>query len=190
MEALAQPTTPGSEAEIIQAALAGNPKAFDQLLGLYERKIFGYLYRLTNHPQDAEDLTQETFLKVYRALKTFDTKRKFSTWLYTVATNTAYDWLRKKQRRPELFIIDDEESSFETIDPDSPYTTLAPKIDLGKALATIDKPIYRTVLLLFYRDGLSYQEIAEVLNCPLNTVKTYLRRAKQALRQALESPIN
>jgi len=80
-----------SESEIIARAQAGDIKAFEQLLFLYEKPVFGHIFRFIQHKENAEDLTQETFIKIFRAIKTFDPQYKFRTWVYTVATNTVYD---------------------------------------------------------------------------------------------------
>lgn len=178
-----------SDKELVEKAKKGDDNAFEQLLFRYEKQIFGYLLRFVNQKENAEDVTQETFIKVYRSLATFDPEYKFKTWLYTVATHTAYDWLRKAKRNHELFIIDDPENEFETIDESTAYNDLEMKENkelIDNAIQKI-KPAYQTVIQMFYRDELSYEEIAQVLNLPLNTVKTHLSRAKKALSKELES---
>ena len=107
--------------KILIAAKNKDLRAFEVILSHYERAIFNYIFRLVNHRQDAEDLTQETFIKVYTRLSSIDPEKNFRAWLYEIATNTTRDWFRKKTGRPELLIIDDPESSFETIDEDSSY---------------------------------------------------------------------
>ncbi|MBI5221491.1 MAG: sigma-70 family RNA polymerase sigma factor, partial [Candidatus Magasanikbacteria bacterium] len=165
-----------SDKELVILAIKGDIHAFEQLLFRYEKQIFVYLLRFVNQKENAEDVTQETFIKVYRSLKTFDSEYKFKTWLYTVATNTAYDWLRKAKKSQELFIIDDPDSEFETIDECTAYKDIEIKENkelVDNAINKI-KPTYQTVILLFYRDELGYEEIAEVLKMPINTVKTHL----------------
>lgn len=174
----------GIDKKILIAAKRKNFKAFEAILSHYEKVIFNYIFRLVNHRQDAEDLTQETFIKVYTHLSSIDPEKSFRAWLYKIATNVTYDWFRKKGAHPELFIIDDPLAGFETIDEESTYLKIEKAQDLLKALAGI-KPIYRTVLDLFYHQGLSYEEVAQSLAIPLNTVKTHLFRAKRALKQAL-----
>lgn len=178
-----------SDKELVEKAKKGDVHAFEQLLFRYEKQIFVYLLRFVNQKENAEDVTQETFIKVFRSLKTFDPEYKFKTWLYTVATNTAYDWLRKAKKSQELFIIDDPDSEFETIDESTAYKELESKENvelIDNAIQKI-KPTYQTVILLFYRDELGYEEIAEVLKLPLNTVKTHLYRAKKALSEELKN---
>ena len=158
--------------------------AFEQLLYAYEKRIFNYILRLIQHKEDAEDITQETFLKVYKNLHKFDQNKNFKTWLYTIATNTTYDWLRRKKTRRELFVIDDPESNFETIDEFDAYKEVEDKEVVEQALQCI-KPLYKSILLMYYKDELTYEEIAHHLRIPLNTVKTHLFRAKRALKEKI-----
>lgn len=173
-----------SDKEIVVLAVKGDIKAFEQLVFRYEKPIFCYIQKFIVQKENAEDLAQETFIKIYRSLKTFDPEYKFKTWIYTVATNTVYDWLRKAKKNKELFIIDDPDNSFETIDESNAYKLLEDKELVDNALKNI-KPVYQSVLVLFYRDGLQYEEIADVLQVPINTVKTYMYRAKKALSEEL-----
>ena len=173
-----------SDQELVVLAIKGDSKAFEQLVFRYEKPIFIYTKRFLNQKESAEDVTQETFIKIYRSLKNFDPEYKFKTWIYTVATNTVYDWLRKAKKSKELFIIDDPDNSFETIDEDASYNKIEDKELIDNALKNI-KPVYQSVIVLFYRDGLLYEEIAEVLRVPVNTLKTYMSRAKKALGEEL-----
>ncbi len=172
------------EQALIAAAQQGNLGALDALIVLYERRIYSYILRMVNTREDAQDLTQDTFLKLYKNLHSFDATQKFSPWIYTIATRTVYDWLRKKRRMPELLVVDDEESgTLETIDPLDTYIQIETTMDITQALAEI-KAEYRGVLLLYYQQELTYQEIAEALHIPINSVKTLIRRAKLALAKA------
>lgn len=171
-----------SNPELIREAQKGDVRIFEKILFLYEKEIFRYIRRMVPRQQDAEDLTQETFIKAYRHIKSFNPARGVKSWLYKIAVNTAYDWLRKNGKSRECFIIDDADSPFETIDKNSSYTYQDKAVikDLQDALERI-QPVYKTVLLLFYEEGLRYEEIADALSLPLNTVKTDIRRAKSAL---------
>lgn len=172
------------EKRIILAAKKKDLRAFEELLFLYEKRIYNYIFKLIGQKQDSEDLTQEVFIKLYKNLGSINPDKNFKTWLYTIATNTIYDWFRRKARRPELFIIDNEGGLLETSDTELTYK-IADNDSLKQAFDNI-KPIYKQVLLLFYYQGFSYQEIGEILSAPLNTVKTYIRRAKIALKEELE----
>lgn len=175
----------GSEKELILRARSGSIPDFEELMRLYEGGVYGYILRLTGNSPDAEDLTQDTFLKIFNALRTYDQERSFKTWAYTIATRTVYDFFRKKKVRKELYIIDDEDSGFETIDESQSYAKIETVEDLGRALLEI-KPAYKSVLLLYYSEGFTYEEIAQALGKPINTVKTNIRRAKQALKEVIE----
>lgn len=173
------------EKEILINLKAGNIEAFEKILFAYEKRIFNYIYRAVGVKMDAEDITQETFIKLYEHRTLINPDGNFKSWLYTIATNDTRDFFRKKGRRNELFIIDDpDEPEFETIDNFQSYSSIEAKNDVGEALMKI-KPIYREVLLLFYEQGFAYQEIAQILFLPINTIKTYLRRAKEALKKEL-----
>jgi len=176
------------EQELIRAAQKGDLEAFEKILFQYERAIFNYIYRLVGQRQDAEDLTQETFIKFYRTLKNIDSQKPAKSWIYKIATNTVYDHLRKKQRRPELLIIDNPENNTETFLESPAYYTEQNKRDWRNLEGLLQKikPLYRTVLFLFYYNDLPHPEIAKILSMPLNTVKTNLRRARLSLKKEMD----
>lgn len=180
---------PNSDAEraVLARAKNGSIDAFEQILFAYEKQIFSYLFRHTGLRQDAEDLAQDTFLKAYRHIKNIDLSQSFRAWLYAIATNTLYDWLRRKRRRKEFFILDDPVRPLETIDDSRPYELIETTDAVERALLKL-KPEYQTVLLLYYTHELRYLDIAAALNLPVNTVKTYLRRAKIAFRHQYANP--
>lgn len=175
--------------KIILSAKRGDIDAFEKILFMYEKQIFSYLYRIINQKEDAEDLAQITFLKLYKNIKSIDIEKNFNAWVYKIATNSAYDWLRKKRSHPETFIEDT--NTIETMRDESAYDMvegIESKEAIEEALNKI-KPIYKSILLLFYREELTYQEISDVLFLPLNTVKSNLFRAKKALKNELISKI-
>lgn len=171
------------EKELLALAKNGSLAAFEKILFLYEKSIYNYIYRLTRQKQDAEDLTQKTFIKLYKSIKSVDLSKNFKSWLYKIATNTTYDWFRKKKLEAE-FLVPEPDKYFETIEADEPYYDIETVELLDQALSRI-KPNYRSVILLYYKDGLSYQEVADTLEIPINTVKTHIRRAKAALKNEL-----
>ncbi len=162
----------------------GAPSSFEALLSAYERPIFSYAYRLLGRREDAEDITQETFVRLWRYRRRLDLNKNVKAFIYKIATNAAYDLLRSRRRHAELLIIDDPETSFETIDPQTPYSSVEAHADITQALARIPV-IYRSVLLFFYKEDFTYEQIAVLLSLPINTVKTRIRRAKAALREHL-----
>lgn len=169
---------------LIKVAREGDLAAFERIVGLYERRVYGFVFRHVGNKEDAEDITQEVFIKLYKKFSTYDPAQTFTTWLFTIATNTVYDFFRRKRGKQELLIVDDPELPLETADPRDAYTPVEATIDVESALAKI-KQGYRTVLLLFYRDELSCEEIAHVLKMPIGTVKTQLHRARKALKEVL-----
>lgn len=172
-----------SEEEIFLRAKHGDISAFEKIVSTHERALFNYILRLTGNTHDSEDLLQETFLKIYNSIKTYDTARPFKTWAYTIATRTAYDFFRKKKVRKELLTLD-EEGPDETFEDPEAYNKIERLGDLEAALKKI-KPVYQSVLLLYYQEGFSYEEISSMLGAPLNTIKTNLRRAKLELKKIL-----
>ncbi len=169
------------ERKLLIKLKAGSFAAFEELLLKYEKQIFNHAYRLTSNAGDAEDLTQEAFLRLYDKRKTIDPEKGVKNWLYTVATNATYDLFRKRKRANELFM---EEGEFETIATHSPYHNIERVKDIESALTEL-RPVYRSVLVLFYKEGFTYEEISELLGIPLNTVKTHIKRGKEALKKAL-----
>ena len=170
----------------LEKMISGDLLAYEAILLEFEKPIFNHLIRLTKDSDIASDLLQETFIRLYNNRSKIDIDDNFKNWLYRVATNIAYDYFRKKKRE-NLVSIDDEATS-ETIEFEISYSSLDKEIlgiDLENALDDI-RPHYRNILLLYYREGFSYEEIAGILELPINTIKTHLRRARQELGGLLE----
>ncbi len=180
--------------ESIKAAREGDLAAFEHIVTTFERPLFGYVSRMISVREDAEDAVQEIFIKVYKKLGTYDAAQSFKTWLYTIATNTVYDFLRARRVKKELLIFDesrvDEDGEsvqggqFETADPSSTYDMIEARFDVAAGL-TLVRPAYRTILLLYYKEDLSCEQISAALGIPVGTVKTNLFRARKALKDAL-----
>lgn len=171
----------------LEKMIAGDNSAFEEILSIYEKPIFNHLLRLTKNRDDASDLMQETFFRLYNKRSQVNIADNFKNWLYKVATNIAYDYFRKKKR--EKLVSLDGEETFETNEPELSYSTLEEeisRIDLDQALGEISLS-HRNILLLYYREGFSYEEISEILNLPINTTKTNLRRARQELGKFLKN---
>lgn len=169
---------------LIKVAREGDLYAFEQIMRLYERRIFGYVMRHVNNREDAEDITQEVFIKLYKKFESYNEEQTFTTWLFTIATNTIYDFLRRRRGKQDLLIVDDPDQSFETADKTDTYKAVEAFVDVEQGLSKI-KTTYRTVLLLFYRDELTCEEIADALKIPVGTVKTHLSRARKSLKEVL-----
>ncbi len=180
------------ESQLLDMAKTGSLPAFEELISLYEKKVFNYCYRMTNCREDAEDLTQEVFLKVYRSLPSFKGNSQFSTWLYRIAHNICIDKFRK-QKAVVVPLVKGEEDEEREIqlkaEGPSPEDILLSKEQqsvIQKGIESL-KPDYRSVIVLRDIQHYSYEEIADILKLPLGTVKSHISRARAALRQALES---
>jgi len=172
---------------ILLDASRGDLKAFDALITFYQKAIFNHLYRLVNNSDDASDLAQDTFVKLFKTRERINVEANFKSYLYKIATNTAYDWLKKKKNHKEDLIIDDDNVNFETIEASRSYYKLEEldRVGLDIALEKI-KLKSKNLLLLYYQQGFTYEEIAEITKQPLNTIKTGLYRAKKELLQTFD----
>jgi RNA polymerase sigma-70 factor (ECF subfamily) len=175
------------DAQVVRQVLRGRRDLFGVLLERYQKPIFNFIYRFYGNYDLAQELTQETFLRCYQFLKSYDTKRKFSTWLYAVAKNLCIDELKKQKAGREVPLDDampavDRQGAESGEVKDQQFQCIRKEEDfrLLEALQELPSPA-RTVLLLHYFQGLSYQEIGEALSLPVSTVKIRIFRAKKAL---------
>jgi RNA polymerase sigma-70 factor (ECF subfamily) len=179
---------------LVGRILGGERDLFTVLMSRYEKRIINYVYRITHRYEEAHDLAQEIFVKVYLALDRYDPKYQFSTWLFRIAQNSAIDALRKKSitEVPLARPTDDESSGKEREFADggvSPYRALKNK----QLSAAIDDAVgklpadYRELIQLRHFAELSYEEIASMKKLPLGTVKNKLFRARNLLKEALGS---
>lgn len=184
-----------TENNLIQAHLRGDRQAFRELVERHTPGIYNLAYQYTRDQMEAENLTQETFLRVYRALSRFRPGSPFRPWLFAIAANLCRNWSRQQKETS----FTELNSQGETDDQPLPMEQVQDLLPLpGEILETEElysalqdafehlPEHYRLVVILYYTEGLSYDDIAQVLNIPLNTVRTHLRRAKQHLRQILE----
>ncbi|CAM3083568.1 RNA polymerase sigma factor SigW [Paenibacillus lupini] len=181
------------EARLARLALKGDQRAFAELVGLYQDKLFHMAYRMLYNRQEAEDVVQETFLRVYKNLERYDESLKFSTWIYRIATNLCIDRLRK--RKPS-YSLDAESTDHEGLDGYSmiPSDNRTPESELLLTETqriiheSIDSlpPKYKTIMMLRYIQEMSLQEISDVLDMPVTTIKTRVHRGREFLRKKLE----
>jgi RNA polymerase sigma-70 factor, ECF subfamily len=181
------------ETRLAKLSRGGDRRAFAELVELYKDKIYHLGYRMLNQKQEAEDVVQETFLRVYVNLERYDENQKFSTWIYRIATNLCIDRLRK--RKPN-YSIDAEMTDNEGTDwhailpsdeagPEEELILSETQQNIRDAIQTLpDK--YRTVVVLRYLHDMSLQEISDVLEMPVTTVKTRVHRGREFLRKRLE----
>ena len=177
---------------LVARILGGDRDRFTELVKRYERRIVNYVYRITHRYEEAHDLAQEIFVKVFMALDRYDPKYQFSTWLFRIAQNSAIDAIRKKsiQEVPFARPADEESSGQEREFADggvSPYRAMKNK----QLAAAIDQAVdrlpsdYRELIQLRHFAELSYEEIATMKKLPLGTVKNKLFRARNLLKDAL-----
>lgn len=183
-----------TDQDLVAAVLEGSEPAFRELVVRFERPVFSLIARMVGDRALAEDLAQETFLKAYRALASYDAGRKFSSWLFKIAHNATIDHLRRRDLDtvPLEASPDDEDGSDLArvlADPASRGPDVAAgrgelAAALEEAVAEL-RPEYREIVLLRFAEGMAYQEIAEIADLPLGTVKTYIHRARKELMEAL-----
>ena len=181
-----------SDEELAAAASRGSEEAFRELVERFERPVYGLVLRIVRRNDLAEDLAQETFVKAWKALGRFDPSRKFSSWLFKIAHNSALDALRR--RGEEALSLDAPAAEGEPArelpadpraeNPLARTTFRAAGRALEVALAEL-RPQYREILVLRFVEGLAYDEIAEVTGSPLGTVKVHIFRARQELAKKM-----
>lgn len=185
-----------TDQEIVTYARAGREVAYRELIGRYERPVFSLIYRLVRDREKSEDLAQETFIKVLNALDRYDPAFKFSSWIFKIAHNTALDHLRKKT--PTTLSLDGspnattaaeiEASTLDAVSGDQNPEQYTESRQLGGQIeVAMDKlrPEYKTAIVLCHIEGRPYEEIAEIMEVPLGTVKTYIHRARNELKEHL-----
>lgn len=184
----------GSDEALAVAARGGSEEAFRRLVERYQRPVYSLLVRIVRNPEAAEDLAQEAFVKAWKALARFDPERKFSSWLFKIAHNSALDALRRQGIETvslDAPIGDSDEAPELPADPaaENPLRRLVAR-DAGRALESAIgelRPQYREILLLRFQEGLAYEEIAEVLSIPLGTVKIHIFRARAELARRMKA---
>ena len=181
------------ENRLARLALKGDQQAFAELVDLYQDKLYHMAYRMLSNRQEAEDVVQDTFLRVYKNLDRFDETLKFSTWIYRIATNLCIDRLRK--RKP-IYSLDAESQDYEGLDGYSmiPSDDKTPESELilsdtqriiHQAMESLP-PKYKSVMMLRYIQDLSLQEVGDILGMPVTTIKTRVHRGREFLRKKLE----
>lgn len=183
------------EQELITRSQNGDIDAFEELVAKYERKVFAIAYRFMGNPEDANDLTQEAFLKAYQSIKGFRQEASFSTWIARIVSNVCRDQLRKVKKTNESSLDEDvwlEEGTVkkqlkdDRPTPEEQYERKELKKYLQGLINNLN-PEYKMVVVLRDIQGYSYEEIAQMLDCSLGTVKSRLNRARKALRDQINS---
>ena len=177
-----------TEQELVRAAGRGDSAAFEQLVRLYENKVYHLALRMCASPEDANDVAQEAFLAAWKGLPSFRGESGFSTWLYRLTSNAAIEHLRRNKKQKGDLSLDDEELSLDAVDPGPRPQDAAEKSELKEAVAAGLRQLsddHRQVLVLREIQELSYEEIAGMLGLDLGTVKSRISRARNALRKIL-----
>lgn len=178
--------------EKLKQVKKGDQSAFGDVVAFYQNKVYQICYRMVGNAHEAEDLAQEAFIRAYVNIQSFDENRKFSTWLYRIATNISIDRIRKK--KPDYF-LDAEVKGTEGLNlysqlpidqaqPDEEVESLEIQAYIQKEIMELPAK-YRSVIALRFLDELSLAEISEVLDIPVGTVKTRIHRGREALRKRL-----
>ncbi len=186
-----------TDQEVVELARKGEEVAYRELLRRYQRPVFSLIYRMVRDRELAEDLAQETFVKVLNALDRYRPEYKFSSWVFKIANNASIDHLRRKEldtlsleggpdaTTPErveataLQLGDQTESPLDELEARELGSTIE------KAIGCL-RPEYRSCIILRHVEGRPYDEIAGILDLPLGTVKTYIHRARAELKECLE----
>ena len=179
-----------SDEELVSRSIGGDVESFNQLVLRWERPIYALAYRTLGREEDARDVCQETFLRAYRALSGFRGQAKFSSWLYRITLNLCRDWIRRQRRQPvaqapegvDLLDLATETTPAESIEDLVARRELSHAV--ARAMASLPDE-QRTAIILKEYHGLTFQEIADLLDCPLSTVKTRLYQGLTVLRRQL-----
>jgi len=173
--------------DLIENFLAGDDSAFSELVKKYLKPVYNFLYHFVTDREALDDITQETFIKAWKNIGKFDQEKKFKTWIFTIAKNTAYDWLKKKKTIPFSNFTDEEgNNKLDNIGDESILSDeLLIRADSAKILEEKLKglpDIYRIILIMHYKENFSLQEIAKILGKPYNTIKSQHQRGLKILK--------
>jgi RNA polymerase sigma factor (sigma-70 family) len=168
------------DALLVRQCLRGDQSAIRALVERFQAEVFGLCVRLMRHFHDAEDVVQEVFLRIFRSLRRWDSSRPLRPWILSIAVNRCRTWLSRRGHRPEVVdYLQDTAAAPELDDCDE----LLREIQAGVAELRIE---YRTVFVLFHEQGQPYEEIAQIMNKPVGTIKTWLHRARIEVLERLE----
>ena len=179
--------------QLVERVQRGDKAAFNLLVKKYQHKVVNLVARYVNNPGDVPDVAQEAFIKAYRALPTFRGESAFYTWLYRIAVNTAKNYLTSQGRRPPSSDVEADEAEYygggealqEVATPENLALTDEIKRTVFAAIEALPEDL-RTAITLREMEGLSYEEIAEIMDCPVGTVRSRIFRAREAIDKKLQ----
>jgi RNA polymerase sigma-70 factor (ECF subfamily) len=188
---------PLTDVSLVERCRVNDEAAFNEVVARYKTKVYNYIYRMTGSSDDAEDLTQEVFIRMYTSVDSFRSQSSLNTWLFRIASNLCIDRFRRGKNRTAAYSLDDLVGEGETTHevPDCTYEPqrLLENEEMAEqiqhALAQLPEKL-RATLLLHDIEGLPYEEIAQAVGCPLGTVKSRLFNARMHLRQRLSGYLN
>lgn len=160
------------EPKLVLRCLAGDPASIRQLIARHEADVFGLCMRVLTHRHDAEDVTQETFVRVFRSLRRWDSSRPLRPWILRIAFNRCRTWISQRARRPEAVDFLQDTAGKESTDDSAELAA-----EIRNSLQTL-RPEFRSVFVMFHEQGMSYEEIAIVHERPVGTIKTWLHRTR------------
>ncbi len=180
-----------TDEELVARAADGDTESFNELIRRWERRIYALAYRTIGREEDARDVCQEAFLRAYRALPGFRGQAKFSSWLYRITLNLCRDWARRERRTPVVQAPEDTNvlELAAANEPSESVEDLVARRDLTRAVRQLMARLpeeQRTAIILKEYHGLTFQEIADLIGCPLSTVKTRVYQGLSVLRRELE----
>jgi RNA polymerase sigma-70 factor (ECF subfamily) len=184
---MSEPEGRASDLELIHRVQSGDTEAFDELMKRYSASVYKITYSLTRNHADADDMSQETFIRAYRAIARFDEQYQFYTWLRRIAVNLCLNYLKrgKKFRFVPLPMSDGDTEALDIPDPKPGAADTGLRRDLDRALARLPED-QRAIFVLRVNEELSYNEIGELLHIPVGTVMSRLNRAREKLRDLLK----
>jgi RNA polymerase sigma factor (sigma-70 family) len=170
---------PDDDANLVRRCLRGDDEAIHQLVNRFQAEVFGLCVRLLCHRHDAEDVTQEVFLRIFRGLRGWDSRRPLKPWIMSIAVNRCRTWLSQRGKRPEL--VDYLQDTLPGPPPDD-SGELVQEIQMAVAELRLE---YRTAFVLYHEQGQPYEDIARAMDRPVGTIKTWLHRARMEILEHL-----
>ena len=172
------------DADLIQQAARGSVEAFNLLVSRWEKRVYNYLLRITANREDALDLTQDVFLKAYQNLRKLDDVGRFAPWLYRIAHNEAYSMFRKRKPETDVDTLAPEATETKITVGGSPVFPIELSLAVASALGRLSVDQREAVVLKVYQ-GFKFEEMAEILSCPVSTIKSRLYTALELLKVEL-----